>query len=135
MTELSEILLALITAILALIAYYNNQRTITASTTAVSAKTTADTNTLLALAQMQPATPISDTRARDASGNLTTNQVHGSQYWMDAGYTGPEPDAVTKAAFSDAQAAYDSAVARAIALKAVYGADKLSPAIKEILPK
>lgn len=43
-----------------------------------------------------------DTRARDASGNLITNQI-GSQFWMNEGFTGPEPTLEVKAAFSTAE--------------------------------
>jgi hypothetical protein len=43
-----------------------------------------------------------DYRERDANGNLTTNQI-GSQFWMNAGYTGPEPTMEVKRAFSSAE--------------------------------
>lgn len=45
---------------------------------------------------------MADTRERDASGKLVTNQI-GSQYWMDAGFTGIEPSLEVKAAFSTAE--------------------------------
>jgi hypothetical protein len=45
---------------------------------------------------------MADTRERDAAGNLVTNQI-GSQYWMDAGFTGIEPSLEVKAAFSTAE--------------------------------
>jgi hypothetical protein len=47
-----------------------------------------------------------DSRARDAGGNLITNQ-EGSQFWMDAGYTGAEPPMEVKAIFSSAEYARD----------------------------
>lgn len=52
-----------------------------------------------------------DSRARDANGQLTTNQQNSSQYWMNGGYTGVEPTMAVKAAYSDAQFAYNNAVA------------------------
>lgn len=45
---------------------------------------------------------MADTRERDASGKLVTNQI-GSQYWMNAGFTGIEPSLEVKAAFSTAE--------------------------------
>lgn len=47
-----------------------------------------------------------DTRARDSGGNLITNQ-EGSQFWMNAGYTGDEPPMEVKAFFSSADYARD----------------------------
>ena len=48
-----------------------------------------------------------DTRAADlaAAGISVPSQQIGSQFWMNSGYSGPEPDLATKAKFSDAQVA------------------------------
>jgi hypothetical protein len=62
-----------------------------------------------------------DTRARDVYGNLVTNQTDGNQYWMDTGYSKPDPVLSVKAAYSDAQVAYNNAVAIAKAATAKYG--------------
>ena len=74
-----------------------------------------------------------DTRSRDAAGKLITNQQNSSQYWMDAGYSGPEPDYATKALYSDAQYAYDNAVRIANDRAAQYGSAALSPAIQTLV--
>src|SRR5512136_1574194 len=52
-----------------------------------------------------------DYRQRDAAGQLTTIQENSNQYWMNAGYTGKDPSMAIKAAYSDAQYAYNNAVA------------------------
>jgi hypothetical protein len=62
-----------------------------------------------------------DYRARDANGNLITNQS-GSQYWMDGAavefnqYSLDDPSMETKAQFSDANYAYADALSRVKAL-------------------
>jgi hypothetical protein len=73
-----------------------------------------------------------DSRARDLNGNLKTNQTKDSQFWMDAGYVGAEPDLATKAVFSDAQYAYTNA--QKIAQNAInnYGRNNVSPAVQSL---
>ncbi len=61
-----------------------------------------------------------DTRLRDKAGNLITNQT-GSQYWMDEGYTGPEPNLERKTAFSSADYARDWIQDLASGYKEQYG--------------
>jgi len=70
-----------------------------------------------------------DSRARDANGNLTANQTNSSQFWMDAGFVGQEPDLAKKAEFSDAQYAFSNA--QKIAQNAInnYGKNNVSPAV------
>jgi hypothetical protein len=73
-----------------------------------------------------------DSRARDLNGNLTTNQTQSSQFWMDAGFVGQEPDLATKAKFSDAQYAFTNA--QKIAQNAInnYGINNVSPAVQSL---
>jgi len=94
------------------------------------------TNPTVPSAIVIPKSPSSpgdiDSRARDANGNLTTNQTQSSQFWMDAGYVGAEPDLATKAKFSDAQYAYTNA--QKIAQNAInnYGINNVSPAMQSL---
>ncbi|MFA5379070.1 MAG: hypothetical protein WC455_25165 [Dehalococcoidia bacterium] len=128
--------------ILAIIAWYNKQRTGSAATTAAATTSTAATNAAIAATETAAVQQIAtvqayvpqDTRARDATGKLTTNQV-GSEYWLNAGYVGPEPDEATKKRYTDAAAAYQAAQAQADALAATYGKDRLQPALKAITTK
>lgn len=74
-----------------------------------------------------------DSRARAANGNLITNQTRSSQFWMDAGYVGQEPDLEVKQHYSSADYAYQNA--QAIAADAVkkYGETFVSPAIAALV--
>lgn len=133
-TTLNSFFAALTALLLIIIAWFNRQRTASALITASATSQTAITNQAMAAVpptQVAAAVPVTDTRARDAAGRLTTTQT-GSQYWMDAGYTGPEPDAATKAAYTDALLAYNKAVVQARALADKYGTDNISPRIAEL---
>lgn len=123
--DIQIILEAIGVVLLAIIALYNKIRTVLAGQTAVASVQTATTNQVMAVQG-------TDTRLRDSQGNLVTNQV-GSQYWMDAKYAGVEPLMIEKAMLTDAQAAYDQAVLKAIALKNQYGDTKLNDNLKKLL--
>jgi hypothetical protein len=123
-TDLSVIIEAIIAFLLAVIAIYNKKRTDSAAVTATATTQTAMTNQVMA---MQPTRDIIGTDTREPG----TTQI-GSQYWMNAGYTGEEPDTETKRAYSDAQRAYDSAVLQANALIGKYGDAKVSAGVKSI---
>jgi len=137
---LNTLIAAISALILASIAWMNKARTDSAAATA-AATTQIATATTAPIAQPAPVTVVIntvkpyegvDTRARDAHGNLTTNQGNGNQFWMAAGYKGPEPNEDTKRAFNDAQAAYENAVKSANDLIAIHGKDRVNPAILAI---
>ncbi len=128
--------------ILAIIAWYNQQRTASSVKIADATRDTAETNTKIAslekaavqqIAETQVYIP-KDTRERDSTGKLASNQI-GSEYWLNKDYVGPEPDEATKKKFTDAAAAYQAAQAQADALAITYGKDRLQPAIKALVTK
>lgn len=129
----TDVINALVVILLAIIAYLTHQTKTTNAQIATASVQTAVTNQAMAAATVPAATTPgiyvpTDTRIPG------TTQV-GSQYWMDAGYTGPEPDAATKAAYSDAVVAYNAAVAQAQALAKKYGDTNISAPIKALIPK
>jgi len=142
-TEMTNQIVQLVTLIiLAIIAWYNKQRTDSAATTAAATTQTAASNAAIAATEKAateiiaaaPAYVPVDTRERDSTGRLTTTQV-GSEYWMDAGYVGPEPDEATKKRYADAAAAYQAAQKQVDALAETYGKDRLQPALQKITTK
>lgn len=73
-----------------------------------------------------------DYRARDSRGNLITNQTNSSQFWMDAGYSGPEPTMDDKRAYSDANYAYENAQ-RIIEQRArEHGISNINPSLRPL---
>lgn len=74
-----------------------------------------------------------DSRARDANGNLITNQTRGSQFWLDSGYVGQEPDLEVKQHYSSADYAYQNAQAIAADAVTKYGETFVSPAIAALV--
>jgi hypothetical protein len=127
--DLNTLIGAISALILAIIGYMNVKRTESASITAQASMQTAQSNATLVSIAPQQYTGV-DTRQRDdANGNLTTNQTNSSQWWMNAGYNGPEPSLSTKAMFSDASVAYANAQKIAQDFVEKYGRDKVDPAI------
>ena len=116
---LTAVFEALIVLLLAIIALFNKKRTDSAAVTAAATTQTAVTNQAMAIAT-QPAAPVRAAYVPVDDRRPETNQI-GTQFWMDAGYTGPEPDQETKLAYTNALVAYNAAVAKARALKEKYG--------------
>jgi hypothetical protein len=136
-------LAALTALILAGIAYMNKTRTDAAVATQATNATIAATNTTLAAQAAPVAVNVNipetyvpkDTRARDKDGNLTTIQQNCSEWWMDAGYNGPEPTDDEKKKWTDANAAYQNAVDTISNLAKTTRPELMNPKVAALIQK
>ena len=123
---LTVVLEAIIALLLAIIAYFNKQRTVIQQ-----AVQTASMPVLQAPA-IAPAPIVKPLEYAPVDNRKPGTTQIGSQYWMNAGYTGVEPSEEEKAVYTDAQRAYEDAVSQANALIGKYGESKVTPAVKAI---